>query len=121
MKTKVFVDKAIKQDDRNIFEKYRGKVSSVPKAFVDLYEDYNPVDVEVSINGSMVKLIPYEELDEIQKEYSLDKECFVFATCNGEPVYEKNKKIYTCVFSKKGIIEEEISDSFEDYCDLLDT
>ena len=116
-----FIQKAIKQDERNIFKSYEEKIKGVPDSFLKFYKDYNPKDVEVSIQGSMVKFVPYECLKNIQKEYPLNEDCFIFATNNGAPIYEKkNKKICSCVFSKNGIIEEEIVDSFLKYLELID-
>ena len=57
------------------------------------YKIVNPINVEFEYNDAIVRLVPFDELEEINKEYLyIDSGC-VFATCNGEPIYEKNKKI----------------------------
>lgn len=115
-----FIKKAVKQDDRNVFEPYHGKITGVPKQLESFYSDSNPVDVEVSIQGAYVKFIPYKDLVTVQKEYDLDVDCFVFATCNGDPVYYKKDGIYSCVYGKTGIIEDKIASSITQYMELLD-
>ena len=120
MTIKQFVRKAVEQDERNVFTNLKEEIHDIPKEIMDFYKKYNPVDVEVSINNSIVRFVPYDELKSVQNEYSLEGDRFIFATSNGEPIYLKESGIYTCLFSKKGIVEEKIIDSFEEYIGLID-
>lgn len=110
-----FAKKAIKQDSRNRFEPYSGDLSFVPDVLYVFYKNNNPVDVEVKLEETYVRFIPAEELEKIQKVYALGKKCFIFASCNDEPIYLKDNKVYTCLFGKKGIIEEMLSENLQDY------
>lgn len=110
-----FVKKAMKQDSRNKFEVFNGDISFVPEVMRLFYKDNNPKDVEVKIDGSYVRFSPIEDILVLQQEYDLGKENFVFASTNGEPIYLKKEKVYTCLFGKEGIIEEKIADSLNDY------
>lgn len=110
-----FVKKAVIQDPRNRFEAYDGDLSFVPDSLHDFYKNNNPVDVEVKMDDNYVHFIPAGELENTQKLYALEKECFVFALCNDEPIYLKDNRVYTCLFGKKGIIEEKLSDNLMDY------
>lgn len=114
-----FVKRAVKQDARNRFESYSQDLSFVPVSLRELYKNENPVDVEVKMDDNFVRFIPAEELENAQKLYSLDKKCFVFASCNDEPIYLKDNKVYTCLFGKKGIIEEILSDSLKEFLDKV--
>ncbi len=118
MKYDFFVKKAKEQDDRNVFSSLK-EVKGVPSDLIDFYELINPVDVEVSINEVDVLFFDYDNLVETQKMYRI-VDGFVFASCNGEPIYIKNGQIYTCVFGQKEIIEEKIANSFEDYLSMID-
>ena len=115
-----FAKKALKQDSRNRFEHFDGDISFIPTVLQAFYENNNPVDVEVKINNAYVRFFPVEELQSLQQEYELGEECFVFASCNGEPVYLKGNKVYTCLFGKMGIAEEKLSDNLKDYFGKVD-
>lgn len=115
-----FVKKAIKQDPRNRFESFAGDLAFIPEVLQAFYKEYNPVDVEVKINDAYVRFFPVGELQNLQEEYGLGKECFVFASCNGEPIYLKENIVYTCLFGKKGIIEEVVSESLKYYLAKID-
>lgn len=119
MKYDYFVEKAILQDKRNKFKK-SSKIKDVPKELVDFYLLNNPVDVEVSMKGRIVAFFDYKVLPKIQKEYNLEDR-FVFASCNGEPIYINDGKIFTCTFGKKGMKETKLADSFDSYLGLIDS
>ena len=112
---KSFVEKAIIQDKRNIFVESRIENKRIPKCFKEFYRFYNPVDVEVEIDNRFVHFIPVEELDQISDEYNLESNCFVFATSDGDPIYYRDGKIYSCVFGKDGQIEEELSNDLMNF------
>lgn len=118
MKYSTFVDNAIEQDKRNKFKKTK-KVESVPNEMLDFYKESDPIDVEVSIKKRIVAFFAYKNLPKIQKEYELE-EGFVFASCNGEPIYLKDGKVYTCTFGKKGAKETKLANSFDEYLGFID-
>ena len=43
----------------------------------------------------------------------------VFATCNGDPIYVKNEKVYMCLHGPKHIIEEEIAASVDSFFETV--
>lgn len=115
-----FVKRAIKQDSRNQFDSFDGDISFIPDALQDFYKNSNPADVEVKIQDNYVRFIPVWELEKIQKLYALGEACFVFASCEDEPIYLKNKKVYTCLYGKNGIKEEVLADSLSEYLNKID-
>ena len=70
--------------------------SSIPM----FYRVIDPINVEFEFGDGIIRLIPFDE------------SC-IFATCNGEPIYEKNQRVYTCMCGKNKIIEEEIAISID--------
>lgn len=92
----IFVEEAIKKDKSNKFEKYVGSLDIVPNILKPFYSEYNPVNVEVEINDGIVRFYPVDALSELQHEYSYVNTNFVFATCNGDPIFFHKGKVYTC-------------------------
>lgn len=43
----------------------------------EFYQQANPVDVEVTMDGNAVRFVPADELETIQSDYSMGKERFV--------------------------------------------
>jgi hypothetical protein len=93
-----FVDFAVSQDKRNRFEKYGGDLSRVPESLRPFYRDYNPIDVELDLEGigDGVRFCPAGDIDNLQREYAYLNTEFVFATCNGDPVFFHEGHLYTC-------------------------
>ena len=118
MKYSKFVEKAIIQDKRNKFKSTK-KIEGTPNELIDFYIECNPIDVEVSIKKRIVVFFGYKQLPSNKKEYHLE-EGFVFASCNGEPIYLKDGKIYTCTFGKKGAKETKLANSFDEYLGFID-
>ena len=114
-----FVRSAIKQDKRNVFEKTK-LLSTCPEVLKEFYQQANPVDVEVTMDGNAVRFVPADELETIQSDYSMGKERFVFATCNGDPIYVCDKKIYTYCHGTRQIKDELIAENFAAFLDLID-
>lgn len=50
----------------------------------------------------------------------MGKERFVFATCNGDPIYVYDKKIYTCCHGTRKIKDELMAENFAAFLDLID-
>ncbi len=114
-----FASKAVAQDKRNKFMKYVGELGFVPNETRDFYQNFNPVDVEVGMNGSSIRLYPVSELIELQKEYDYLCVQFVFATCNGDPVFLHQGKIYICAHGVNAPQWEKLADSWNDFFSLL--
>lgn len=76
-----FKNRAIAQDKRNIFGEYNDNVSFIPNDLQKFYISCNPLDVEVSMNENSIKFYPVKELDNLQNDYKLTKNKFIFATC----------------------------------------
>ena len=66
-----FVRSAIKQDKRNVFEKTK-LLSTCPEVLKEFYQQANPVDVEVTMDGNAVRFVPADELETIQSDYSME-------------------------------------------------
>ena len=119
MTFKDFVKKSIEQDERNIFEPSDDTLEIIPEIMKDFYKYYNPIDVEVTINDASVHFFPVNELEDLQEEYNLGKDKYVFASCNGDPVYLENNKVCSGVFGSKGFIPEILADDIYIYLDKL--
>lgn len=114
-----FIKKSILQDKRNIF----GKASSdgsIPNILKEFYKKANPVDVEITMGGNVIRFVPVDELSDVQHNYKLGDERFVFATCNGDPIYVYMNKIYTCCHGINEIDDELVADNFSLFLDLID-
>ena len=95
-------------------------LSTCPEVLKEFYQQANPVDVEVTMDGNAVRFVPADELETIQSDYSMGKERFVFATCNGDPIYVYDKKIYTCCHGTRKIKDELMAENFAAFLDLID-
>ena len=93
----LFVKKAKELDNNNKFEKYSGKLwNKIPSQLMLFYKKYNPVNVEID----MYNFIPADKLEEVNTNeyggYFDSKEIpFIFATCNGDPIFFTKGKVYT--------------------------
>lgn len=114
-----FINRAITQDKRNTFGEGNSDVS-VPSLLLEFYNKANPIDVEVNMDGNAVRFFPIEELDRIQKEYLMGKERFVFASCNGDPIYVLGDKIYKCCHGTKKIKDEFLAENLSKFYSLID-
>ena len=114
-----FVTAVKKQDKRNMFEPFSGDVSSLPEAIQEFYKNSNPVDVEIRLaNYLQIRFYNVGNLAAIKEEYGLAESAFLFATCNGDPIYLQDGKVYTEAhggFSKP----EMLANSFTEYLKLL--
>lgn len=77
------------------------------------YETINPINVEFEFNDGIVRLEPLEGLLVLNEQYGYVGADCVFATCNGDPIYVKNGKVYTCAHGSKNVNEEELAPSVE--------
>ena len=109
-----FVKKIVSKDKRNIFIKNNiidKKYINIP----EIYQYYNPLDVEFKFNSSIIRLVPISEFEDIQKEYSYVKADYIFGFSNGDPIFVKNQKVYTCLHGSKSVVYEELASSFENF------
>ena len=118
MKIELFVEKAIKQDKRNVFSSYKGILMNTPSEFHEFYKEYNPVDVEIKTKKmGNIWFCPAERLDEIKSQYSFyPNSVFIFATCNADPIFMEYGKIYTSYESH--YLPELLADSLNTFLDL---
>ena len=110
-----FVEKAIAQDSRNVFTKYGGNLDIVPDTLRSFYEEKNPLDVEINFT----RFISADKLAAVQTEYSYLNAQFVFATCNGDPVFLHDGCIYTVPHGAKGSNWELLAKDIETYFSTL--
>ena len=119
MTFKDFVKKSKEQDSRNVFEPCNELIDIIPEIMRDFYNYSNPIDVEVTINDLSVRFFPVDELSELQEEYKLGKEKFVFASCDGDPIFLDNNKVCSGVFGSKGFISEVLADNIFSYLEKI--
>ena len=120
MKERQFKEKALKQDKRNIFANYSENISLVPTELQKFFIECNPIDVEVSMNGNMVKFYPFSDLQKLQAEYNLSDKRFVFSTCNSDPIYYWNGAIYSCCHEGLSWQDEFLAENFWAFLSLID-
>ena len=100
------------EDERNCFatvDDAEPKLRDAPK----LYCFYDPVDVEFVFRSGAVRMVPLSKLSELQKQYGYVGADCIFATCNGDPVFLKAGKVYTCPHGTHRIVYEELAPSFD--------
>ena len=114
-----FVKRAIEQDERNYFEETVVE-KFVPNELKEFYQKANPVDAEITMDGNAVRFIPMSELEDFQAEYSLGKSRFAFASCNGDPIYVYEEKIYTCCHGIGKVKDELMANSLSLFMDMID-
>lgn len=121
MKIEEFVKNSLKQDSRNSFEANGDVSETIPEALKSFYMKADPVDVEVNMDGNPVHLFPHSELEDIQEEYHIGDNRFVFASCNGDPIYILDGKTVNTGYVGKGDIKDEkMADDLESFFDLID-
>lgn len=111
----VFVQKAVAKDKRNKFSTYEGPLDAIPEAMRDFYKNYNPVDVELPYEGISIRFFSVEELATLLEEYSPKKGEFIFATCNGDPIWYHDGKVYTGPHGTVDYKWELLSETVEDF------
>lgn len=115
-----FKEEALKQDQRNVFENCSGDTSFVPMELQDFFKNGNPVDVEVTMNGNAIRFYPLCELIQLQENYNLSNGGFVFATCNSDPIFILEKKVFTRCHGNSKCCDEEMASSFDEFLGLID-
>lgn len=110
-----FAKKVIYMDNRNVFSQFNGNLDEIPDELKTFYQNNNPIDVEVK----GVHFISVEKLKYLQKEYFYLNAEFIFATCNGDPIFLHNGHIYTCPHGEKNVQWELLACDFESYLKSL--
>lgn len=113
MDYKKFIAFAVAEDSRNRFGKTTC-VKGVPDALHGFYTNCNPIDVEINYPGlGALRFYGIDELKKLHSDYSLPSTHFVFATCNGDPVFLNNDVVYISLPGK--YTPELLASSFEDF------
>lgn len=115
MKYTAFIKAAMAEDSRNVFGILTDS-GPVPSAMTDFYLLCNPIDVEISYPElGAVRFCPRDELSSLSSEYELGNGAFVFASCNGDPLFLMNGEVYTTLH---GIFKPEfVASSFDEFLD----
>ena len=115
-----FVELVQRQDARNIFKACDVNLSFMPQPLQMFYALYNPIDVEIVLADlTSISLCPVSGLKEIQYEYPIDKNAFVFATKEGDAIYHMPNGIFTCAHGSSVIKHEKIADSFDSFIEKI--
>lgn len=114
-----FVNKAKKQDSRNIFESYSGDVSIIPSDIRNFFIKANPINVQIETRKfGDIHFYPLEEINSLNQEYSfMPEDSFIFASTNGDPIFIQNSQYYITYESR--FLPEQISNSFENFLDYI--
>ena len=86
---------AVAIDSNNIFGECDDVPTIVPEFLKIFYKKFNPIDVEVEIDNAIVRFYPANQLNILQEEYNIS-DVFIFATCNGDPIFIHNGAVYSC-------------------------
>lgn len=119
MKIDEFANKAQTQDNSNLFSKYDGSLDIVPNEILSFYANFISSSVEIGYNGTSIHLIPTENLIKENKYYDSMNIGFVFATCDGDPIFYHEGKVYTCPHGVKNPEWELLAESVEEYFNLI--
>lgn len=120
MEKNQFKQKAIRQDQRNVFEHCSEDISSLPTEMQSFFRECNPIDVEVRMNGNSVKFYPFSDLPKLQSEYHLSNKRLVFATCNSDPIYYWNGTICSCCHESSDWRDEVLANNFLEFLSWID-
>jgi hypothetical protein len=117
-----FINLVEAQDDRNIIKKVYRQVFDIPKQLTEFYNQYEPNDVEILANDlSAVNLYPYDYLNQLQNEYKLGDEYFIFATKNSDPIALFNGKVVVKAHDSQNSGFEILAENFDEYvCKLIE-
>lgn len=108
-----FFEKLKTEDPRIEYVEVRKDLECEGLKIPQFYKVIDPVNVEFEFNDGIVRMEPFEGLLVLNKQYGYVKADCVFATCNGDPIYVKNGKVYMCTHGSKRVIEEEIAVSVD--------
>ncbi len=109
-----FVDAMGKLNPSNCFAKGPGEKTLYNR----FYELYDPHGVEFELDIGNVFMVPYGKIKKLTEEYSYTGCDYVFALNNGEPIFVKEGKVYTCCNGTDSPRLELLADSYEDFLKL---
>ena len=119
-----FKNKAMAQDAQNTFSAFKGDVSMLPQSVQEFYRKCNPLDVEAIMGGNVVKFYQVNGLEVLQREYQLEEDCFVFATCNSDPIFLLEETVFICCHGFHNCFDrtnyELMADSFFGFLGMID-
>ena len=98
-------------------KKKKSEVKNNP--YNPFYDLYNPSGAEFEYNDGVVFMLPYKKIEQATKEYGLLNADYVFAICNSDPFFVKNKKVFTCCHGTKEPDFELIANSFEEFLKII--
>lgn len=108
-----FISAAVTEDGRNKFGEC-DTLGNIPSPLRTFYTHCNPIDVEIYYPGiGVVKFCPAKDLASLCIDYSLGNNTFIFATCNGDPLFLMNDEVYITLHGK--FYPEKVASSFEDF------
>lgn len=120
MLNNTFITSAINEDSRNKFGVCQD-VSMLPSALQEFYAQCNPLDVEIRYPElGAVKLYPVQELEELKSDYMLlEEDDWVFGTCDGDPLFIKDGKVYVSLpeIYKPELVAESFPEFLQRYID----
>ncbi len=116
-----FITKVKLQDSRNEFgELDRVEDFDIPIILHDFYKYANPIDVEVTQEDfTSIKFYPASSLLNLQNEYDLPRDTFVFASREGDPILLKGEKVYTAVHGVEKWDPKLLANSFDEFLGML--
>ena len=119
MKIETFLEKVKEQNPDTVFGKYEGNLKNIPEELQLYYKNFNPQKVIIGYNGTSICLISAEDLEKENAYYKNMGTGFVFATCDSDPIFYSEGKIYTCPHGVKNPEWECLSETIEDYFDSI--
>lgn len=117
MKYNFFREFAMNNDQRNVFtESVSEKISFLPEGLIEFYSTFNTEDVIVTFSDlTSIKFYSIDDIREIQKEYNLPVNGYVFATYESDPIWIQKGAVYIGVHGANNISEKKISDSMFEF------
>lgn len=118
MKYEKFISEVVKQDRRNIIKKCDKDLleCEVPVELDCFYKTVDIVDVEVVLKDlCSIKFYSCNQLPELQTEYGLSEEVFIFATKEGDPIFIKDGKVFSSVHGIGEYTFDVINKSFDEF------
>ncbi|NFO11189.1 hypothetical protein FDB29_08760 [Clostridium botulinum] len=116
-----FISKVIEQDKRNILHRCDRNINyNFPNVVLDFYKNIDIVDVEIVLKDlCSIKLYNLDEIGNIQEDYNVVNDSFVFATKEGDPIIIKNSGIYLGLHGITGVNETLIYKDFNDFIESI--
>lgn len=116
-----FIEKVTAQDSRNKFGTCEQLPNmGIPVTLASFYKHANPLDVEiVQADLTAIKFYSITELDQLQTEYDLSADAFVFATHEGDPIFLESEHVYTAIPQAHNWEYTLLAESFAKYLSVI--